>query len=64
MQIAGDVFVGTALASAVYEVLAMVFGRFPTITSMALRWRKRPMILLVAIPWLGLGWHLFLEGNH
>ena len=63
-QVLADSFVGVSLAGALYEAFALVSGRVtPPITTLARKWRKdrSPLLFLVLIPWLGLGWHLFVQ---
>lgn len=60
-QVLSDSFVGLSIAGAAYEIVALLFKVFPPITSLAREWRKKPAIFLILVPYIGLGWHLFIQ---
>lgn len=63
-SVLADVFVGVSLAGGAYEVFALATKRVtPPITTLArsFRAKRSPWLLAILIPYLGLGWHLFVQ---
>ena len=67
-SVLADIFVSSSIVMAAYEVAALgirqATGRtiLPPVTMLARRWRQNPKMLLIAVPLLGLLWHLFIQG--